>query len=227
MKFNRLYQATFIERRNRFTVVVDLNGGPVEAHMANSGRLKDLLVRGRTVYLVKKDEPQRKTKYDIVLASLDTGLVSVDARLPCDLVEEALIECRLEPFREYACFQREVTFGDSRLDFKLENERTYLLEIKSVTKVRNGTAMFPDAVTARGSRHVRTLLEARNQGYEAAVAFIAQREDVERFSPDDETDPAFGETLRDAAARGLDIFAFKCQVSLKEIRIAGPIPVVL
>lgn len=227
MKFDRLYQAIFIERLNRFTVLVDLNGECVEAHMANSGRLKDLLVRGRTVYLVKKDEPNRKTKFDIVLVSLDTGLVSVDARLPCDLVEEALNERRLAPFKEYSRFRREVTFGDSRLDFKLENGRACLLEIKSVTKVKNGTAMFPDAVTARGSRHIRTLLEAKNQGLEAAVAFIVQREDVERFSPDDETDPAFGETLRDAAVRGLGIFAFKCGVSLKEIRIAGPIPVVL
>ncbi len=195
--------------------------------MANSGRLKDVLAPGRTVYLAKKGEPWRRTQYDLALVSLETGLVSVDARLPCDLVAEALAEGRLSPFTGYQSFKREVVFGDSRLDFRLEGSPDCLLEVKSVTKVGDGTAMFPDAVTARGKKHVGTLLEAKRQGFEAAVVWVVQREDAIRFSPDDETDPVFGEAVRQAMCQGLEAFAFKCHISLKEVRITEQIRVEL
>ncbi len=227
MIFDLLTRAVFLERLNRFTVLVDLHGEPVQAHLPNSGRLRELLTPGRTAYLLKKDEPWRKTKFDMAVVGLGNILVSVNARLPSDLVEEALKEKGLAPFRKYGRFRREVVFGESRLDFKLENSSVCLLEVKSVTKVSNGVAMFPDAVTARGSRHVRTLLAAKDSGMEAAVAFIVQREDAEKFSPDDETDPRFGDTLRDAVAKGVKAFAFKCKVTLEEIRITEQIPVVL
>ncbi|MBI4329666.1 MAG: DNA/RNA nuclease SfsA [Chloroflexi bacterium] len=233
----QLALAVFLQRLNRFTVLVELDGKPVQAHLPNSGRLGELLVAGTTAFLVKKDQPWRKTKYDMALVSIplspplkkgEEGLVSVDARLPSNLVEEALNERRLAPFQAYRRFQREVVYGDSRLDFRLEGRgRTCLLEVKSVTKVRSGVAMFPDAVTARGSRHVRTLLEAKRRGLAAAVAFVVQRVDAVRFCPDDETDPAFGETLRGAVAEGVKAFAFKCEVSLDGVRITGEIPVEL
>ncbi len=227
MKLDTLVPCLFLERLNRFTALVEVNGERVQAHLANSGRLRDVLVPGRKAFVVGKHGAGRCTHFDLALVSLPEGLVSVDARVPGALVAEALTGRRLWPFRDYTRFCREVVFGDSRLDFKLENRGDCLLEVKSVTKVRNGTAMFPDAVTSRGKRHMGALVEARRQGLEAAVVWVVQRPDALRFSPDDETDPEFGTALRAAVAAGVMAHAFKCAVSLNEIKIVEEIPVEL
>jgi sugar fermentation stimulation protein A len=154
-------------------------------------------------------------------------LVSIDARLPNDLVHEALIAGD-GPFKGPFVIKREAAFGESRLDFLLSGgDWRCLLEAKSVTLVKDSRALFPDAPTLRGRRHLQSLLEAKKAGYEAAVVFVAQREDAKDFSPNDETDPEFGRILREVQRQGVGVYAYACKVSTSEVRLAKEIPVYL
>ncbi|MFH1929829.1 MAG: DNA/RNA nuclease SfsA [Chloroflexota bacterium] len=153
-----LLEATFVARDNRFRATVELNGEYVWAHLANSGRLTELLTPGRRLFLRPATAQGRRTAYDLVLVDLDGVLVSVDARVPNSLVEEALREGNLASFDGYETIRREVRWGGSRLDFVLEDQsRRCLIEAKSVTLVKRGVALFPDAPTIRGRRHVEEL----------------------------------------------------------------------
>ena len=171
----------------------------------------------------------RKTRYDLALVDLGHTLVSADARLPNALVAEALRERALEPYADYPDVRREVTFGESRLDFMLEGPpgRCYL-ETKSVTLVEDdGLALFPDAPTTRGVKHLHTLAQAAEQGHRAGALFVVQRGDARSLKPHDSSDPEFGKALREARSAGVDIFAYSCAVTPRDIRLAHPIPVIL
>ncbi|MBF8265812.1 MAG: hypothetical protein HW384_1676, partial [Dehalococcoidia bacterium] len=221
-----LVKSVFLERANRFVCRVDVEGRTEKAHLANSGRLKELLVPGRPVYLEESFSPHRRTRYDMLLIALDNILVSVDARLPNDLVEEGLRSGILGHFRSYSQIRREVTFGHSRLDFLLQNNSQFCyVEVKSVTLVEQGRGLFPDAPTERGRQHVLSLMQARREGHQAAIVFVVQRPDVTEFSPNDKTGPAFGLALREAQVAGVGIYAYRCTVTLREIRIEKEIPV--
>jgi sugar fermentation stimulation protein A len=157
-------------------------------------------------------------------------LVSVDARLPNKLVAEALHAKRLAGFQEYPVVEQEVALGDSRIDLRLDGgsgKPTCWIEVKSATLVEDGIARFPDAPTKRGQRHVRELMGAVAQGERAAVIFVVQREDARCFAPHDQADPDFGQMLRAAAANGVEVYAWRCQVNLKAIRLEEPVPVLL
>jgi len=155
-------------------------------------------------------------------------LVSIDARLPNRLVEEAVIDDWLEGFEGYTKVEREVRYGRSRLDLLLEGEdRRCWVEAKSVTLVREGIGYFPDAVTSRGRRHLEELVELTSGGERAAILFVVQREDAKSLSPYDESDPEFSEALREAVARDVEAYAHTCRVSRSEIALARRIPVLL
>lgn len=215
----------FVARDNRFRVTVEVGGREVGAHLPNSGRLGELLVPGRRVLLVERPSAQRKTGYDLALVEYEGRWVSVDARLPNDLVAQALRAGRLAPLAAYPTVRREVGWGHSRFDFLLEapDKPPCLLEVKSVTLVLDGLACFPDAVTARGRRHVEELAQAVEAGYRAAVTFIVQRDDAVGFRPHDESDPEFGRALRQAAQRGVEVYAYACRVEPDRIEIAQPL----
>jgi len=224
----RLVPATFVKRDNRFRVTVQVEGHPVWAHLPNSGRLRELLVPGRRVLLAPAQAPGRRTRYDLLMVDLDETLVSVDARKPGPLLHEALQAGRLEEFAGYTQVRREVSYGQSRLDLALEggpDGGRCFIEAKSVTLVEDGVALFPDAPTQRGRRHLGELMRARGEGHRAAVVFVVQRGDAVRFSPHDEADPAFGQTLREAAQAGVEVYAYKCRVSEGEVALDVPLPV--
>ncbi len=249
MKFGPLVSATFVRRDNRFRVQVQIEGCTEAAHLPNSGRLGELLVAGRKVCLAPADvrrSPKRLTAYDMVLVEFGGRWVSVDARLPGHLVDEALRQGQLvvrqgsrqavrqgsrqAGFEGYTTVRREVYLGESRLDFRLEagpGEGPCWIEVKSVTLVVAGVARFPDAPTLRGQRHVRELTRAVGQGERAAVVFVVQRDDAEYFVPHDEADPAFGRVLREAAQAGVEVYAWRCRVSREAIQLADAIPVEL
>ena len=147
-----LVEGHLVRRDNRFRVTAEVGGREVWAHLPNSGRLGELLLPGRRVVLVERAAPGRKTGYDLSLVEHEGRWVSVDARLPNDLVEEALLAGRLEPLAGYPAMRREVTRGRSRFDFLLEapGRRPCLVEVKSITLVVDGLGCFPDAVTLRG-----------------------------------------------------------------------------
>ena len=224
-----LRPATFVARLNRFTALVRLEEGEVLAHVANSGRLRELFHSGRPVLLAPRAGEHRKTAFDLVLVRLRHGLVSADARLPVHLVYEAFSTGSLPQFREYQTARREVPYGESRLDLVLTGGAAArcLIEVKSVTLVRNRRGLFPDAPTDRGRRHVRELMAAKREGMRAAAVFVIQRSDASSFAPHDEADPAFGETLRLASAAGVELYAYRCRVSMEEISITDAVPVLL
>lgn len=216
----------FVRRLNRFRVTVTIEGTTVDAHLPNSGRLTELLTLGRPCWLEPIDRSNRKTGYDLKLVEYAEVLVSVDARLPNPLFAEAVEKGRLSPFRGYREFDREVTLGASRVDFRLMMPRGVVwVETKSITLVEGGVALFPDAPTARGTRHVQELRHVISEGDQAAIVFVVQRPDARRFAPHDCADPSFGEALRHAADDGVAIHAWNCQVTKQAITIAEQIPI--
>ena len=223
----KLVEGRFLARDNRFRVTVEMGGNEVRAHLPNSGRLGELLVPGRRAILVERPAAGRKTGYDLGLIEYEGRWVSVDARLPNDLVEESLAAGRIEPLAGYATIRREVTRGRSRFDFSLESpdRRPCLVEVKSITLVVDGLGCFPDAVTVRGRRHVTELAEAVASGYRAAVLFCVQRDDATGVRPHDESDPEFARALRDAAAQGVEVYAYACRVAPGTVAIAHRLPV--
>jgi sugar fermentation stimulation protein A len=217
----------FIERHNRFEATVSIDGQEVNAHVPNSGRLKELLVRGAGIILRHYDDPGRKTEYGLLLVEKDNIWVSIDsANAPNRIVEEAIKERYFRQFDAYDTYKREVTAGKSRFDFGFgEDEISYYLEVKGVTFVEDGIARFPDAPTARGVKHLKELTELKRKGIGAGVIFIVQREDALCFEPNDSTDPDFGEALRAAFAAGVDMCAYVCRVRTDRIVITGQITI--
>lgn len=223
-----LLEARFVRRLNRFAAVVTVDGTEQTVHVANSGRMRELLQAGNRVLLAPVRGMGLKTTHYLALVDLGHTLVSADARLPPYLVHEALAEGRLPQFAGYTSFRREVVFGESRLDLLLEGPqgRCYM-EVKSVTLVEGGTGLFPDAPTTRGAKHVRSLAQALGEGHRAAVVFVVQREDATAFAPNDAADPAFGEALRLAHTQGVEVYAYRCRVSQGAVVLADELPVCL
>jgi len=227
LNFPPLVPGTFVKRDNRFRATVTVAGENFWAHVPNSGRLEELFIPGRKIWLSPAADPARKTAYDLRLVDYDGTLVSVDARLPNHLLAESLATGDVIDL-DYPDIRREVSFGDSRLDFRLSGPQGVCwLETKSVTLVTEGLAQFPDAPTTRGRRHLEELIKARNQGTRAMVVFVVQRPDAIRFTPHRQADPLFATALREAAAAGVEIRALSCNVSHQTITIATEIPVTL
>ncbi len=218
----------FHTRRNRFLVDVEVGGQREKAHLPNPGRLEELLIPGYEVILNPRPLPNRKTAYDLVAVRLPEGtVVSVDSRLPNRLVHVALRARAIPEVLPFQSFEAETPLGTSRIDFLLRGPRadiTYV-EVKSCTLVEAGAAMFPDAPTERGRRHLEVLAEVVRDGAHAAILFVIQRDDAQFFRPRDETDPRFGMALRAAAEAGVRTLAYNCNVSRRDVGLAAPIPV--
>ena len=222
-----LQEGVFIDRPNRFSARVEVDGAQVMAHVPNSGRMRELFRKGARVFLTPRDGPGRKTAFDLSLVQLGDALVSSDARLPSALVDEAIACGRLEQFSSFTWRRREATFSNSRLDMVLGNGGLCYIEVKSATLVEGGVALFPDAPTSRGARHLEALMEAIEQGHRASVIFVVQREDARAFTPNFPADPLFAETLQKARTAGVEAYAYRCRVSTKEVVITDPLPVLL
>ena len=228
MKYESLIEGRFLRRLSRFSGLVDIDGSETLVHIANSGRMRELLVEGFRVLLKPAAGAHRKTAYDMALVDLGHTLCSSDARLPNLLLHEALVEGRLEEFQGYNDIARERTFEDSRLDLALNGpDGVCYIEAKSVTLVVDGVGLFPDAPTIRGAKHVGSLAKAVAQGHRAAVVFVVQREDAAALMPHDTADPVFGAALRRAVENGVEAYAYRCRVFQDEIVLSDRIPVIL
>jgi len=207
-------------------VLVDLAGTEALAHLPNSGRLGELLVAGAPVWLVPQPSAFRRTAWDLVLVDAAGQLVSVDSRMANLLVAAGLADGAFEELRDYPTWRREVRVGESRLDFLLSGESgACFVEAKNVTLVQNGRALFPDAPTLRGARHLRELTRCVVDGDRAAVLFIVQRADAESFSPNAPADPPFASALEEAARAGVLVQAYRCGVTLQGMTLGRQIPV--
>ncbi|MFQ6087597.1 MAG: DNA/RNA nuclease SfsA [Candidatus Methanofastidiosia archaeon] len=221
-----LRDALFEKRPNRYLAVSRLDGDEVFCHIPNPGRMEELMVHGKRVVLRKVEGRGRKTKYDLIGVYHRDVLVSIDSRFPNLLIYESLKRKLLEGFSKYDDILREVTYSSSRIDFLLSNSNECcLLEVKSCTLVDRGVAKFPDAPTERGRRHLENLISAKDEGFRACVLFLIQRGDVKVFTSNDETDPKFGETLRRASRKGVEIYAYSSEFRGREISLKERIEV--
>ncbi len=222
-----LVPAIFKARPNRFLGEVEIDNGRVLCFIPNPGRLGELLYPNARVYLLEKGTVNRKTGFDLVLVDLAGTLVSIDSRMPNKVVAEVVEGGWLRWFRGMRIVKREPVFEDSRLDFRLADAQTsMMLEVKSCTLVENGTGLFPDAPTIRGVRHMRALMRALKVG-RAAVLFVIQRSDAESFMPNEETDPRFAQTLREAVDLGVEVYAYNSRVTFRGITMSRRVPVML
>jgi len=190
--------------------------------------MHELLTPETKVILREVLKQNRKTGYDLIGVFYNGQIVSVDSRVPNKLVLEALKNKDIKELSEYNVIKPEYGYGHTRFDFFLANEHeSCLLEVKSSTLVKDGVAMFPDAETERGRRHVRDLVKAKKEGYRACVLFIVQRNDAHMFAPNDETDPEFGKVLRNAAVEGVEVYAYYSEFIENTITLKGKIKVEL
>ena len=230
MRYNKnIFKAEFINRPNRFHANVKLGEEEIKVHVPNTGRCKELLIPGCTVFLREENNPTRKTPYDLMAVYKGEKLISIDSHIPNKVVDEALKNKKIKGLEKYTNILREKTFGKSRFDFKISSDsgEEYFLEVKGVTLEENGYERFPDAPTERGARHLLELVEAKKQGYGAGAIFLIQLKEVNKFSPNDAGDKEFGEALRYAKANGVDIFAYNCIVTEESIEINEPVEIIL
>lgn len=221
-----LQKAEFMVRLNRFVGEVKLNGRVRRAHVPSSGRMKELLYPGAWVYVAGMSGAGRKTDCRILLAEYNGILVSVDSLLPNRLIRRALQQGVVKELAGYGAIRPEARYGSSRFDFFLSGEgRECFLEVKSVTLVVDGVALFPDAPSARGARHLEELAHAVREGKRGVVLFVVQREDAGVFSPNDAGDPLFGDALRRAAAAGVEVLAVSCGVEKNGVYLSGAVAV--
>ena len=218
MRYEKMEPAVFLERPNRFVAYVEQAGRREICHVKNTGRCRELLVPGAELYVQRSDNPARKTALDLIAVKKGSQWVNMDSQAP----NKATAEWR----RQGGLGCREITirpeykYGDSRFDFFLEADgRKAFMEVKGVTLEEDGIARFPDAPTERGVKHIRELIRCLDAGYEAYVFFVIQMKGVRAFEPNDRTHPAFGEALREAAKKGVQILAYDCVVRPDEMSI--------
>ena len=231
MIYPSVVKGRFLSRPNRFIAHVELGGETLVCHVKNTGRCRELLVPGRTVWLAEGTSPARKTKYDLIGVEkpIPGGVlpVNMDAQAPNQVFGgwAAAGGLGFVP----ALLRPEVRFGESRFDFYWEDgpDRRGFWEIKGVTLEEDGVARFPDAPTLRGVKHLEELIRAREAGYEAGVYFVVQMPGMRWVEPNDATHPQFGRALRRAAEAGVRVLALECRVEPDQLEITGEVPVKL
>lgn len=223
MRYEKVVEGQFLRRPNRFIAHVLLDGQEEIVHVKNTGRCKELLTPGASVRCAFSDNPNRKTRYDLIAVRKGDYLINMDSQAPNEAVGEWL-----RGLDGVTVVRPETKFGSSRFDFYLEwNGKKVFLEVKGVTLEENGVCRFPDAPTERGARHLRELIEAKKAGYEACALFVIQMKPVLWLEPNDGTDPAFGRALREAKAAGVNLLAVDCIVTGDSMTIGDMVEIKL
>lgn len=219
----------FVRRPNRFQGYVIIDGKEELVHVPNTGRCREILIPGCRVLIRAENGVNRKTKFSLIGGYKNGKLINIDSQAPNKIVEEALINKKINGLESYTTICREKTFGNSRFDFKLtdDNGEEYYLEVKGVTLEEDGHSMFPDAPTDRGRKHLLELIEVKNSGKGAGVLFLIQMENIITFRPNEKMDKAFSDALRFAKSNGVDVFAYECNVGENFIKLNDPVEVLL
>lgn len=230
---NKTIKGIFINRLNRFEGIVKIEGLKELVHIPNTGRCRELLVKGAMVILEIRESKTRKTPYEMIMVYKGDRLISIDSQAPNKIAEEAVRKGLIEEIGNYGYVKREVYYQSSRFDLFLKRteqsrkEDSCYIEIKGVTLEIDGIAKFPDAPTERGARHLRELAAARREGYRAAVIFLVQMEGIKHFTPNKLMDGQFAEALTAARDNGVEVLSYNCKVSEKEIIINEKVEVIL
>jgi sugar fermentation stimulation protein A len=230
---NNTIKCSFIKRLNRFEGLVKLEGREQLVHIPNTGRCRELLREGAEIILEIRESKTRKTPYELIMVYKGDRLISIDSQAPNKIVEEAVRAGAVKELGKYDYVKREAFYQNSRFDLLLKkteqsakNESCYI-EVKGVTLEVDGVAMFPDAPTERGARHVREIAEAFEEGYRAAIVFLIQMDNIKYFTPNKLMDERFAEAISYAAAKGVEILAYSCKVDEAEILLDKSVPVII
>jgi sugar fermentation stimulation protein A len=222
-----LVHGTLIKRYKRFLADVRLDDGTeVVAHCTNSGSMKSCLENGAEVYLTPVTDPKRRTKFTWEMIKINGGWVGINTANPNKLAFEAISAGLIPDLTGYTNVKREVVFGDSRFDVYAENEtEKCFIEVKNVSLKEGKYALFPDAVTTRGQKHLKTLMEVKATGIRAVMLYIVQRTDVEVFAPAREIDPEYTKILKQAINAGVEVIVLLVEVTQQGIDIKKKLPV--
>ena len=221
MKYGKMVKGIFLSRPNRFIAKIEIAGKEETVHVKNTGRCRELLPPGAEVWCEVSNNPNRKTKYDLITVRKGDRLINMDYQAPNAAAKEWLLSGDLGQVED---LKPETFHGDSRFDFSFTLDgKPCLMEVKGVTLENDGVCAFPDAPTERGAKHLRGLTQAVKDGYTAFVLFVIQMPDVKYLHPNDKTDPAFGAALREAAENGVNVLAMDCAVTEDEMHIRLPV----
>ncbi len=225
MRYGKMVAGRFVARPNRFIAHVEIDGEVQICHVKNTGRCRELLPAGAEVWCEVAANPERKTKYDLITVRKEQRLINMDSQAPNIAAGEWLASGGLGVVEN---LRRETVHGDSRFDFSFtRNGQPCFLEVKGVTLENDGVCAFPDAPTQRGVKHLNGLTALAQEGFGAYVLFVIQMSDVKYIRPNDSTDPAFGQALREAAAGGVQVLAMDCLVTEDTMTIRQPVEVLL
>ena len=225
MHYDNMTPGIFLARPNRFIAHIEIDGAVEICHVKNTGRCRELLIPGCTVWCQRSDNPNRKTKYDLIAVQKGDRLINMDSQAPNKAAGEWLASGGLG---EITDLRAEIKHGDSRYDFSfIKDGKRCFLEVKGCTLEQDGICAFPDAPTERGAKHIRGLTAAAREGYGAYILFVIQMSDVKYIRPHDETDPEFGRALREAAQNGVRVLAMDCAVTPDTMEIRLPVLVKL
>ena len=231
MNFNkRLISGEFIKRYKRFFVDVRIGDLTVTAHCPNTGSMMGLLKKGNKVWLSEADNPKRKLKYTLQVIEDHNSKVGINTHLTNKIVLDALKKKNIKIFKDLIEIQQEVKFNDNtRFDFLLiEKTKKTFIEVKNVTLSRKkGLAEFPDAITSRGLKHIKELLNARRKGYETYLLYLIQRDDCNKFKLARDIDPEYSKLLKKAVKKKLKILCYDCKFSSKGIKLNRMIQVLI
>lgn len=223
MHYNEIKQGYFIARPNRFIAHVELDGQVEVCHVKNTGRCRELLTPRAVVYVECHDDPKRKTKYSLIAVEKGGLLINMDSQAPNKVVSEWLQSGGL--VSELTLLKPECKHGTSRFDFYVETlQQKLFIEVKGVTLEENCVAMFPDAPTERGVKHLDELAQAVGEGYAAAAIFVIQMRGVNCFTPNRRTHAAFAEALLRAQQAGVQVLAYDCKVTPDSLVLGEPVP---
>lgn len=226
MRYDNIHKGKFLSRPNRFIANVEIDGKAEVCHVKNTGRCKELLIKGCTVWLEHSDSESRKTAFDLVAVEKGDRLINMDSQAPNKAVGEWLREKK--PFGEGFSVYPEKKYGNSRFDFYLEaQDRKIFMEVKGCTLEKDGVVLFPDAPTLRGVKHIEELSHCLDEGYEAYIMILVQMSDVKYFTPNYDTHPEFGEALEKASRKGVKILCYDCNVTHDSMTVGKPVKVKL
>lgn len=227
MRYERITQGSFLERPNRFLAYAELAGKKEVIHVKNTGRCAELLKPGAVIYVQESQNPERKTKWDLIAVEKGDRIINMDSQIPNRVVQDWIEEGNL--FEDVRLVKPETTYCNSRFDLYVEtgDKRKIFIEVKGVTLEENGVVRFPDAPSERAVKHLEELGHAVKEGYEAYVFFVIQMKGVRYFTPNRDTHPAFCDALKRAQAAGVHVLAYDCEVSADSIEVNEEVPVVL
>lgn len=218
MKYGKIVQGIFLNRPNRFIANVLIDGREVVCHVKNTGRCRELLREGVRVFLEESNNPNRKTKYDLVAVYKGDVLYNIDSQAPNKVFGEYVTKL----FDNVTLVKPECKYKNSRFDFYIEyNDKKAFVEVKGVTLEKDDVMLFPDAPTQRGIKHLNELCECVGEGYEAYAVFVIQADAGKYFTPNSDTHPEFAEALKNAKDKGVNIVALTCRVYPDMLEIKG------